>query len=97
MAPILATSVGVSPQQIDDERLRRLKVSLLELELRGQVDSAFSSSEEISMPLDIERLVALLEPWQSWPFEEQVSSSLQRHSRAWTFHAVRLFQKPSSR
>jgi hypothetical protein len=74
MAPILAASVGITPQQIDDERLRSLKTSLWGLEFRGPQDPAFSTPEEIAMPLDIERLVALLEPWQSWAFEEQVSS-----------------------
>lgn len=73
MAPILAAPVGIAPQQIDDERLRSLKSALLELEFRGPLDPTFSTPEQIVMPLDIERLVALLEPWQSWAFEEQVS------------------------
>lgn len=79
MAPILAASIGVTPQLVDDERLRSLKDSLLELEFKGPVDPSLSSPEEVSMPLDIERLVTLLAPWQSWPSEEQVSSMLQSH------------------
>ena len=73
MAPILSASIGVNPQILDDERLRSLRKSLEDLEMKNRSSSEIASSEDISVPLDIERLVALLEPYQSWNFEEQVS------------------------
>jgi hypothetical protein len=71
MAPISATGTGIIPQRLDDERL----VALLE-NLRGipnftqnvaDADVAQNPCQRI-----IEQLVPLLEPLQSWVFEEQV-------------------------
>lgn len=62
MAPILATSTGVTPQVLDDPDLIQLLSSLKVLAL---VDSEVSLKE----------LADLLEPWKSeWLFEEQVRS-----------------------
>jgi hypothetical protein len=73
MAPIYAAAVGISPQIIDDDRLRQLRISLLEIELQVPLHRTYSSRDGVTVPLDIERLISLLEPWQSWVFEEQVS------------------------
>ena len=72
MAPIFA-AIGITPQIIDDERLRVLRSSLESVVLNWPLHKADPNSETINVPLDIERLIALLEPWQSWAFEEQVS------------------------
>ena len=72
MAPIFP-SIGITPQIIDDGRLRVLKSSLESIIFDTPLSSAFQGIEEIRAPLDIERLVVLLEPWQSWGFEEQVN------------------------
>jgi hypothetical protein len=76
MAPILTATIGVARQKVDDERLRSLKESLENLKSNGPQKSSISMSEELTVPLDIEKLVSLLEPWTSWPFEEQVSAIL---------------------
>lgn len=71
MAPIFP-SIGVTPQIIDDERLRALKTGLESIIFNAS-SYAHLTSEPINVPLDIERLAELLEPCQSWVFEEQVS------------------------
>jgi hypothetical protein len=73
MAPIYAAAVGISPQIIDDDRLRQLRKTLIEIELEVPLHRAYASPDEVELPIDIDRLVCLLEPWQSWVFEEQVS------------------------
>ena len=75
MAPIYSAVVGVNPQIIDDERLRQLFNSLASIELKVPLHRTFTSPEEVTEPLDIESLVTLVEPWQSWMFEEQVRNS----------------------
>ena len=74
MAPILSTAVGVTPQIIDDPRLQKLLRKLNEYEPKGLYQPQnYQSSEEVIAPLDdIEDLVAVLEPYQKWMFEEQV-------------------------
>ena len=72
MAPIFS-AIGITPQIIDDDRLRTLRSSIEATELKGPLNYIYCASEELVMPLDIERLVRLLEPWQSWTFEEQVN------------------------
>ena len=72
MAPIFA-AIGIAPQIIDDERLGLLRTNLESVSFNGPSNNANPILETLSMPLDIERLVGLLEPWQSWTFEEQVS------------------------
>lgn len=72
MAPIFA-SIGITPQVIDDKRLRVLRSSLESIGLNETLENAHQISEPLNAPLDIERLVELLEPWQAWTFEEQVS------------------------
>lgn len=72
MAPIFA-AIGIAPQIIDDDRLRSLRSSLESVVFNGPIHNKDSISDTLNMPLDIERLVELLEPWQSWTFEEQVS------------------------
>lgn len=72
MAPILSSSLGITEHIIDDQRLRSLRSSLQELRLKAPLDANYSSPEDVVVPLDIERLVELLEPWRSWTFEEQV-------------------------
>lgn len=80
MAPILSTAVGVTPQIIDDPRLQKLLVKLNEYEPKGLYQTKnYQSSEEVIAPHDhIEELVAVLEPYQKWIFEEQVSNSTER-------------------
>ena len=73
MAPIFAV-IGITPQIIDDERLTELRSSLGSITLNGHSKKASLILTKHHMPLDIERLVGLLEPWQSWTFEEQVIS-----------------------
>jgi hypothetical protein len=73
MAPILSSSIGITQQVIDDEKLRNLRSSLEELKIKGPLNPEFDASDKMQVPLDIEHLVVLLEPWQSWTFEEQVS------------------------
>lgn len=76
MAPVFA-AIGITPQIIDDERLKTIRSSLEAIFLKGPLDYANCASiEEITMPLDIERIVTLLEPCQSWTFEEQVIITL---------------------
>lgn len=72
MAPILSTNIGIFRQIIDDERLRQLREKIEGLKLKAPLVSAYKSAEEIVAPLDIEQLVSLVEPFGSWPFEEQV-------------------------
>jgi hypothetical protein len=81
MAPIYAAAVGVTPQIIDDDRLAQLRDSLqtiefLQVPTAGTGDTGGMKSNispaQVQPPLDIARLVALLEPWQTWVFEEQV-------------------------
>jgi hypothetical protein len=74
MAPIFSAAVGVAPQIIDDERLFQLRTSLEELELKVPLIRTYKTPKEVGEPVDIDRLVSLLEPWQSWAFEEQVRS-----------------------
>jgi hypothetical protein len=85
MAPIYAAAVGVNPQIIDDERLRQLRDSILSIDLKAPLPlplhRTFSTPEQVSEPLDIERLVEAVEPWQTWVFEEQVSSTRYRVSK----------------
>lgn len=73
MAPILSASIGVTEEIVDDERLRRLRSALEEIRFKAPLDSRDKNPEKVAVPLDIERLVELLEPWRSWTFEEQVS------------------------
>ena len=72
MAPIFS-AIGITPQIIDDDRLRTMRGSIQAIELKGPLNYINCASQEFVMPLDIERLVRLLEPWQSWTFEEQVN------------------------
>jgi hypothetical protein len=73
MAPILSAFIGITEQIIDDERLKSLRGSVEELKFKTPLDSSYVSPDDVIIPLDIERLVELLEPWRSWTFEEQVS------------------------
>ena len=73
MAPIYAAAVGVNPQSIDVERLRRLRDALMSIELQQSLDRTFDSPQEVTAPLDIDRLIMELEPSQTWVYEEQVS------------------------
>ena len=73
MAPIFA-AIGITPQIIDDERLRAMRICLEMIQFNGPLNYAHQTSEELRIPLDIERLIGLLEPCQSWTFEEQVHS-----------------------
>ena len=72
MAPIHGAAVGVSPQTIEDDRLRNLRESLLAIEVEETFLRHFTSPDQVTEPFDIGRLVSALEPWQSWVFEEQV-------------------------
>ena len=92
MAPIYAAAVGISPQIIDDVRLRQLRSSLLEIELQVPLYRSNSSKDAVVVPLDIEYLVTLLEPWQTWFSEEQVSRSLPS-----TLTAIDLFDNSLTR
>lgn len=74
MAPIYTAAAGVISQIVDDERLRELRNHLVELELRVPLRKSHTGTtpEDLEEPLGINRLISLLEPWQSWEFEEQV-------------------------
>ena len=73
MAPILSTAVGVTPQIIDDPRLIDLLEKLNEFEPKNLIDRKHpQSADEVIALLDITKLVAVIEPYQSWIFEEQV-------------------------
>lgn len=76
MAPIYTAATGVIPQIVDDERLLELKSQLEKLELLVPLERRYATPEEVELPLDIDRLISLLEPWQRWTFEEQVSMPL---------------------
>ena len=73
MAPILSGTLGITPQIIDDARLCELRSSVEEIEFNGPPNPTYETSGDAVVPLDIEKLVSLLEPWQVWAFEEQVS------------------------
>lgn len=71
MAPISATTAGVTPQVIDDQDLCNLMVSLNGL--TPVKDSAEASSADQSVPLEIQELCSTIEPFhKEWLFEEQV-------------------------
>ena len=74
MAPILAAEIGTPPQTIDDKRLVDLRSALAAIEDRVEMGKSYSSPEEVEPPLDMNHLLSLIEPWQSWTFEEQVSA-----------------------
>ena len=76
MAPIFTAATGVVPQIVDDERLLKLQSQLEGLELLVPLRRRYSTPEEVELPIDIGRLISLLEPWQRWTFEEQVSISV---------------------
>ena len=76
MAPIHGAAVGVSPQAIEDDRLRNLRDALLAIEIRETFHQDFASPDEVVEPFDVSRLVSELDPWQTWVFEEQVSPSI---------------------
>ncbi|CAB9503919.1 Probable E3 ubiquitin-protein ligase hulA [Seminavis robusta] len=71
MAPILSTAVGVTPQIIDDPRLRKLIETLNGFQPHPQRNPP-QTSDDVVAPLDVAELVAVVEPYQSWHFEEQV-------------------------
>mmetsp|Transcript_3628 Transcript_3628/g.8298 ORF Transcript_3628/g.8298 Transcript_3628/m.8298 type:complete len:4344 (+) Transcript_3628:221-13252(+) len=72
MAPIFTAATGVIPQIVDDERLLQLQSELEGLDLLVPLRRRYSTPEEVELPLDIDRLISLLEPWQRWTFEEQI-------------------------
>lgn len=72
MAPILSTAVGVTPQIIDDPRLQKLIEKLNEFKPQQHDEIQLKKSDGLPAPLDIATLVALVEPHQTWAFEEQV-------------------------
>jgi len=74
MAPIFSAEVGITPQIIDDERLVNLRKSLAEIDVRVELGKTYPSPDEVEVPLDIDHFISLIEPWQSWTFEEQVGS-----------------------
>jgi hypothetical protein len=81
MAPIHSTSIFVTRQIVDDDQLRTLRKVLEDLKIKGPLTPDVECSNQLSIPLDIEHLVSLLEPWKSWPFEEQVSQKLTKKIR----------------
>ena len=76
LAPIHGAAVGVSPQAIEDDRLRNLRDALLAIEIKETFHQNFASPAEVIEPFDVSRLVSELDPWQTWVFEEQVSISV---------------------
>lgn len=77
MAPIFAGEIGITPQIIDEERLVELRDSFAQLPLLVPLGQTYSSPDEVKEPLDIDKLIELTEPWQSWKFEEQVGAGWQ--------------------
>lgn len=77
MAPILATTTGVTPQVMDDSDLVDLIRSLNGLKLIEK-HSSLGTDDQL-VPLEIEQLCNILEPWhKEWLFEEQVSNMLSQ-------------------
>lgn len=74
MAPILAAEIGIPHQIIDDTRLVELRSALASIEDRVKPGKKYASPEEVELPLDISHLLSVIEPWQTWTFEEQVST-----------------------
>ena len=73
MAPILSTAVGVTPQIIDDPKLCLLIQSLNEFQPdRPLRPIQPDTPEEVLAPFNIADLIAVIEPYQTWKFEEQV-------------------------
>jgi hypothetical protein len=78
MAPILSTAVGVTPQIIDDPRLRQLIETLNEFQPQMPLGRKQPvTPDDVTAPFDIAKLIAVIEPYQAWKFEEQV-----RHNTA---------------
>ena len=73
MAPIFTADVGITPQVIDDSRLVDLRKALATIELRVPLGKSYTTPDEVELPLDIDQLITLIEPYQQWIFEEQVS------------------------
>jgi hypothetical protein len=71
MAPIMATGTGIIPQRLDDERLG---VLLESLRCIPNFTKNVADADVARVPCQrlLEQLVPLLEPLQSWVFEEQV-------------------------
>lgn len=84
MAPILSAEVGITPQIIDDDRLVELRQALTGIEARVELGKTYSKPDDVEEPLDIDYLVSLIEPWQSWTFEEQVSRSRHHERKSYT-------------
>lgn len=81
MAPITATGTGIIPQRLDDERLRVLLENLRCLpnftkNVAVDTEEAFAHCQQL-----MEQLAPLLEPLQSWVFEEQVSFFFRMETR----------------
>lgn len=68
MAPVKATAVGIAPQAIDDAELATLLETLNAFLIETDVDQASTD--------DINRLVAVVEQFPEWEFEEQVSIAM---------------------
>ena len=71
MAPISASVTGFPPQEIDTERLRKLKESLCAVK---------EESEDL-----LTRLAECVEPWTKWLVEEQVSLSYAADKAGFSF------------
>ena len=67
MAPVKNNALGFAPQMLDDPELIKLIKELSSVEITNVRECRMEAP-----PVDIERLVALVEPHPTWPFEEQV-------------------------
>lgn len=72
MAPILSTAIGVTPQIVDDPKLAYLIETLNGFQTLAERKPA-DDLDNVDTPVDVDKLVKILEPYETWPFEEQVS------------------------
>jgi len=68
MAPVKNNALGFAPQMLDDPELIKLIKELSSVEITNVRECRMEAP-----PVDIERLVALVEPHPTWTFEEQVN------------------------
>lgn len=75
MAPVKATSVGVTPQIIDDEELAKLLATLNGFNLDRQDVNKEEAATEIA------KLVSAVSKYPEWKFEEQVGPQKTCHAK----------------
>lgn len=69
MAPVTATNVGMTPQVVDSPQLKQLMEQLNAIHIGGE-NKDLNDKDAVSQ--SIQELLALVEPFTTWRFEEQV-------------------------